>query len=317
MTCGLVWVCPVCAAKVQSVRAAEVRRAIDLWTSQGGLVLLLTLTVPHTRQDALEDVLSRFNEGFRHLMRGKPWERLKAAHGLSGHVKALELTWGESNGWHPHAHVLLFLDAPGGVYDLDTHLWERWQSATTRAGFGSLSLRGFNLQDGSAVRNYVTKMGTEYTWGAEHELVKAHTKRGRGSERFTPFDFLRRYLEAPDDGRLLYLFGEFAAVFRGRNQLVWSRGWKRHLLGSDGLTDEQAASSIGEFDPVLARITHADWSLIRRHNLRGQVLQTVQQFGSEGLGHLLEHLRSISQPSSDPRQASAPSKGRGVLPLSV
>lgn len=292
MTCGSVWACPVCAAKIQSVRASEVRRAIDLWTAQGGSVLLLTLTVPHTRQDDLGALLSRFNDAYRRFTSGAPMKRLKAAHGLSGHVKALEVTWSEVNGWHPHAHVLLFIAPGGDTYDLDTHLWQRWQSATTRTGFGSLSLRGFNLQDGSAVRNYVTKMGREYLWGAEHELVKAHTKRGRAGRSFTPFDFLRAYLVVPDDGRLLYLFAEFAHTFKGRNQLVWSRGFKALLLGSDGLTDEQVAASVGEDDPVLAHITLAEWALIRRHDLRAEVLLIVQQFGYTGLECLLAELRA-------------------------
>lgn len=295
MTCGSVWVCPVCATKIQSVRASEVRRGIDAWA---GVVLLLTLTVPHTRQDDLGALLGCFNDAYRRFTAGRAYKSLKGLYRLSGSVRALEVTYSDINGWHPHAHVLLFLEQPCDLEGLAGGLFERWQSATRRAGFGELSRSAFSLQDGSAVRTYVTKMGQEYLWGAEHELVKSHTKRGRGAARFTPFDFLRAYLLEPDEGRLLYLFGEFAAVFHGRNQLVWSRGFKRSLIGSDGLTDEQVADSIGELDPVLASISLGDWWLVRRGNLQAQVLQVVQDFGREGLKHLLEHHRGISQLSA-------------------
>jgi hypothetical protein len=227
------------------------------------------------------------------MQAGKPWERLKAAYGLSGSIKGLEVTWGNLNGWHPHAHVLLFLDSSPDLGKLAGALFERWCSATARAGFGEVARSAFSLQDGSAVRTYVTKLGTEYVWGAEHELVKSHTKRSRGAG-FTPFDFLRSYLDEPDDGRLLYLFGEFAAAFHGRRQLVWSRGLKRLLLGSEGLEDQQVADSIGELDPVLASISLEDWRRIRRAGMQGQVLLVVEQFGSEGLGHLLAELRASS-----------------------
>jgi hypothetical protein len=181
----------------------------------------------------------------------------------------------------------LFLNAPKvSLDDLRATLFPLWESATHRAGFGGLSPKAFDVQDARAVRQYVTKLGTEYEWGPEHELTKAHSKRGHGSS-LTPFDMLRRYLEAPDDGRLLARFAEFAYCFHGKRQLVWSDGLKKRLLGTEGLTDEQVAASIGECDPVLAAIMLREWRIIRRNNLQGHVLCTVQAFGRAGLSSLL------------------------------
>jgi hypothetical protein len=206
-------------------------------------------------------------------------------------VKGLEVTWGEANGWHPHAHVIYFLEA--GSVDLGalrTGLFESWQAATARSGFGALSDRAFNLQDASKVRDYVTKLGREYQWNAEHELVKSHSKVGRGL-RYTPFDFLRAYLDDAGDGRMLALFAEYGYTFHGRHQLTWSRGLKRRLLGSEGLTDEEIAESVGEHDPVLAYLTLEEWRIIRRRNLQGEVLQIAQAYGREGLRHYLASVR--------------------------
>ncbi len=302
MACGSVWTCPVCAPKIQAVRALEVRSAIDQWTAQGGSVVLLTQTVPHSRHDVLEVLLQRFTDALRRFKGCRAYTRASERFGIAGSIRGLEVTHG-ANGWHPHAHTILFLQTPppppppplqdgGGVwYDMKTELFRLWESAAARAGFvGELSADAFDVQDASKVKNYVTKLGTEYQWNSEHELVKAHSKRG-SSHSLTPFDMLRRYLDAPDDGRLLALFAEYAYTFHGRRQLVWSDGLKKRLLGTEGLTDEQVAASIGESDEVLARIPLSDWKLIRRHNLQAHVLEVVNQYGSSGLEHLLETFR--------------------------
>ncbi len=284
MTCGSVWVCPVCAPKIQAVRAFEVRTAIDNWTAQGGSVMLLTQTVPHTRRDALEPLLERFTKALMKFKGQRGYERVRKQFQIAGSIRALEVTHG-ANGWHPHAHTILFLQTSTPPLHVHIALFPYWESAARRAGFeGQLSPAAFDVQDASKVKTYVTKMGSEYTWSAEHELVKAHSK--TGGSGMTPFDMLRGMLdEARSD--LKALFAEYAHNFSGKRQLVWSNGLKKRLLGTDGLTDEQIAASVGEADPVLSDVTYYQWRIIRRHNLQGQVLQVVADFGRDGLRHLL------------------------------
>jgi hypothetical protein len=291
MACGSVWACSVCAPKIQAVRALEVRQAIDEWTRRGGHVVMLTQTIPHARRDVLETLLTAFTEALRKFKQWRAYARAVRAYGIVGSIRALEVTHG-GNGWHPHAHTVLFLDPCAGVDflpQMQVELFELWQSAAARAGVvGELSPEAFTLQDAAHVRRYVTKMGQEYQWNAEHELVKAHSKTGGRGGR-SPFDLLRSYLWDNADRQALALFAEYAWCFHGRRQLVWSNGLKRRLLGSEGATDQQVADSIGEADPVLARITLGEWAIIRRHNLQGQLLQVVQEHGREGLRHLLDH----------------------------
>jgi hypothetical protein len=290
MTCGSVWTCPVCAPKIQAVRAAEVRQAIGQWIAQGGSVVLLTQTVPHTRRDDLQTLLESFTSALSKFKAGSPYKRLADRYGIEGSIRGLEVTYGV-NGWHPHAHTILFISRAVDLRQLHADLFRRWESAACRAGFeGSLSPSAFDVQDASKVKTYVTKMGSEYQWNAEHELVKAHSKSG-SSGTMTPFDMLRSYVVDPDDGRLLALFAEYADNFHGRRQLVWSDGLKRRLLGTDGSTDEEVAASVGEADPVLARITLEDWHIINRYKLQGEVLQIASVHGVEGLRHLLNIYR--------------------------
>ena len=289
MTCGSVWVCPVCAAKVQSVRAAEVRRAIEAWASDGGTVLLMTTTVRHARSDVLEVTLGSFKDAQRKFRAGKAYQLAKGALGLAGTITGYEVTWGERNGWHPHAHSLLFLAGRAKPESVRAAMLPLWQRAAARAGLHA-GARAFDVRDGSAVRDYVTKLGSEYQWNAEHELVKSHSKRGKASGGMTPFDFLRRHLDDPQGGRWLALFAEFGWTFHGRNQLTWSRGFKVRLLGSEGATDEELAASIGEDDPVLAWLTLAEWRIIRRRNLQGQLLQVAELAGKSGVQTYLDAL---------------------------
>jgi hypothetical protein len=289
MKCASVWVCPICAPKIQAVRALEVRTAIDNWTAQGGSVVLVTQTIPHGRRDHLEPLLERFTTALMKFKGQRSYERARKDFGIAGSIRALEVTHG-ANGWHPHAHTILFLRDSPLLRHVHMVLFSLWKSAALRAGFEqALSPEAFDVQDASEVKNYVTKMGTEYQWNAEHELVKAHSKRG-SSHSMTPFDMLRGLL---DEARpeLRARFAEYAACFNGKRQLVWSNGFKKELLGTDGPTDEQIAESIGEDDSVLADISPHEWIIIRRNNLQGYVLQIASDYGRTGLDHFLSEYR--------------------------
>ena len=48
-TCGSVWACPVCSAKVRAHRSAELERALTAHLSRGGSAHFLTLTMRHRR----------------------------------------------------------------------------------------------------------------------------------------------------------------------------------------------------------------------------------------------------------------------------
>lgn len=288
-TCGSVWVCPVCAAKIQTVRAAEVRAGIDAWTDNGGTVLLMTQTFRHSRADNLGDILDAFKEGTRRFRSGRGYQRAKGVLELGGSIAGHEVTWGEVNGWHPHAHTLLFVSGSVTPSESRTVLWPLWEAAARRAGL-EVSPDAFDVRDGAAVRSYVTKMGGEYQWGAAQEVVKSHTKRGRSG--MTPFDFLRAHLEDSSDGRWLARFAEFGFTFHGRNQLTWSRGFKAQLLGADGQSDEAVAASIGESYDVLARITAHEWIALRRAGVHGgTVLRTFDLAGWDGLRVLIDSVR--------------------------
>lgn len=277
--CGSVWACPVCAGRIQPGRADEVRAAIEAHKARGGNVAMLTQTAPHTRAEPLAECLARFKGAQRKFKSGRAYQALGDAFGIGGSIQALEVTHG-ANGWHVHAHTILFLPAGAHRVNLRRAAFVLWARACRRAGLDAPSYRhGLTVQDASEVQTYLTKMGTEYEWSAEHELVKAATKRGRGSS--SPFDLLRRYVDG--DAQAGALYAEYAAAFKGRRQLVWSRGLRDDLLpGREELTDAELAEA-GDDTEVVYEFTRNEWNVIARRRLIGHVLALANEHGAAAL----------------------------------
>ena len=298
--CGLLWVCPVCAAKVQAVRALELRDGIEYWRDTGGDVELATLTVPHGRGDDLRDLVAQLVRAYQKMTRSRAYAEWVERWDLSGTVRGTETTWGPVHGWHPHLHVVQFRGGDGraarervaavGAPERADELFGLWHHAVTRhTRLSAPSRRAFSLQDADHAARYVTKLGTEYSWTTADELVRSHSKRGR-HESLSPFDLLRREVEGVE-GPWRSLFRHYEAAFKGQRQLVWSKGLRVLLGRPDERSDQEVADSIGADDAILASISPDDWTRIRDGNHQATVLQVVAHAGAAGLGFFLESLR--------------------------
>lgn len=271
-TCGSVWCCPVCAAKISERRRVELKTAIALHKSQGGDVLLATFTTPHYLGDVLSDVLAGQVKALRSLNSHRASQALFADMGCIGQVRALEITHGRlrrvNNGWHPHYHVLLFVRSGIDLESFRARLFERWLSACVKAGLKPPSLEhGLRLDDGSKAAAYASK------WGLESEMTKGHTKKANDGE--TPFDMLRAYLETGDkQGGAL--FCEFAETFKGKRQLHWSKGLKRRF-GIGEMSDEELAVKQEDSCRILGQITLEQWRKILKVEGRSIVLELASQ----------------------------------------
>ena len=292
--CGSVWSCPVCASKITERKRQELVQVIDQHTATRGGVMLLTLTVPHTWEDRAFKVADGLLEAYRAFGQGRDRWTL-AVPGYLGSVRSLEVTH-TANGWHPHLHVLVvtaerLTDVQRLM--LADELHHRWNAAAMRKGFGALHrVHGLRLDDGRKAGNYAAK------WGIPEELTKAHVKLGRRGDSRTPWALLADYtLNADRDaGRL---FREFAEAFKGKSQLHWSRGLRARFDLDEQKTDEQLAEEVTkEQDELAARIGPADWALIRRHELRGLVLELLRDSAWSSVVHLLDQYREVVKSAS-------------------
>ena len=295
-TCGSVWRCPVCSAKIAERRRGEIIAAMASHKAAGGCVNMLTLTCPHQRDDNLADLLKKQAKALNAFWNGRQSKAVFKEMGVIGQIRALEVTHGrksaQNNGWHPHYHVLQF----GGVGvdlarfepiqmdDWQVRLHTVWAACCVKAGLGAPSLaHGLKLDDGSKAAKYVSK------WGLEDEMTKGHTKKALHGE--TPFDFLRAYLVDKNDKQAAVLFIEFAQTFEGKRQLHWSSGLKkRYAIGEK--TDEELAEVQDDFARVLGTITLDQWRDVLAVDGRSKVLVLA---AADGWDAVMKYLSSIKK----------------------
>lgn len=297
-TCGSVWACPVCAAKIAERRRAEIIAAMTAHKAAGGCVNMLTLTAPHQRGDDLGELLARQAKALNGFWNDRQVKAVFQSMGVIGQIRALEVTHGRksahNNGWHPHYHVLLFcgsgvdlalFDEPQ-MKDWAVRLYLRWAACCVKAGLGEPSFaHGLKLDDGSHAAKYVSK------WGLEDEMTKGHTKKALHGE--TPFDFLRALLEDPEDKQAAALFRHFAETFKGKRQLHWSRGLKARYAIGEKNDDQLAQDAEDDLSILLGSITMDQWRDVLAVEGRASVLSIATSGGWPAVLDYLEGIKGL------------------------
>ena len=299
VTCKSVWACPVCSARITERRRVELREIIARWEAEGGEVWLVTFTVPHSGEDDLADLVARFRGGnghkgaVRRFKGGQAWVGWQAELGIEGTVTALEVTWGEVNGWHPHQHELWLVrpGVSGGAFArAKDAMFARWCAAVEREGFRPPAPDvGFNVQRGESagevLAGYVSK------WGFPEELSKGHVKTGRAG-RFTPWDLVRAWAGDRDEGAAAR-FVEFTRVFKGRQLLNFSRGLRARFGLQDRLSDGELADRDDAQVREVYRVTLGEWRLVlRRRDGRGLLLYLFDVGGADAVSEYLAGLKA-------------------------
>lgn len=225
-TCGSVWACPCCGARISETRRGEMNQLLAWARAQEYRVMMITLTARHGRDDDLADLLERMKDAKQRWARHRSYRQIKPR--MIGSVTATEVTGGGAHGWHPHFHLIVILD---GDVDL-TPLRDAWLASLRGAGLDGAGA-AFQAQGADAAGNYITK------WGAAEELTLSQRKKGRGETGRTPGQLLAASCDE-SDAQAGRLWTEYAQVFHGRRQLVWSRGLKE-MSGIGDVDDEEAA----------------------------------------------------------------------------
>lgn len=269
--CASVWACPVCAAKISERRRAELVAALASAKAMGLHVKLLTLTVPHGLGDDLPTLLTQIRKAWRRTSSTRAGDKIRKLLGIKGTVRALEVTHGQ-NGFHPHLHVLLFLDQDATDRCVEGLFAPLWQDACTKVGLPRPSdAHGCRVDDGSKAAAYASK------WGLESEMTKSHTKQGRNGSR-TPWDFLRAVLERSEGWeQAAHLFRTYAAAFKGQRQLYWSNGLRALLDMGNEATDEEVAAVQEDNARMLAELTDDQWRAILRTRSEAIVLDMAEE----------------------------------------
>jgi hypothetical protein len=259
--------------------------AVEAWEAPGGTVVLASYTFSHRRSDALSDTLPGFLDAHRWMTGHRPYKRVLEGFGIVGAIKALEVTWGSHNGWHPHAHVLLFLRPGVDVAALEAALYLVWSAAARRCGLTMSREHGLKVQATyGSVAEYVAKWGHQPArrpWATPDEMTKGHSKRAHRAELagsgYSPFDLLRWLIET-GESKPGGLFRQYAAAFKRRRQLTWSPGLAALFGVADEAekSDEELADEIREESLLLAQVGREGWRAVRLLNQRGQLLEVAR-----------------------------------------
>ena len=267
--CAMPWTCPVCASKISERRRHEVAKAMKQAEALGLKVFLITPTVPHGLGDDVGKIVDQMSKAWKWLWQGRRGIERRNALGLFGHIRALEVTYGE-NGFHPHFHALMFYHPDQTNLNEWGKLAYEWQKAAIRAGLPAPSIEhGCRVDDGSQAALYVAKG----VWGLESEVTKGHVKKGKRGSR-TPFDLLRDYMLGDKASGALWRV--YVDAFTGRRQLHWSCGLKKLLSIAELSDDEIANKPEDERALLLAQISDDQGRVIYRRHLESTVLDLAE-----------------------------------------
>lgn len=295
VTCGSVWACAVCAAKVQERRRVEVEQGVLWHQGNGGEVVMVTFTFPHHRGQLLGDLLAMQADAFTRMRKTRRYRDLLQGVGYLGLIRSLEVVHGD-NGWHPHTHELWFVNEGTCAVWLRSELSKLWMVACHRAGL----IETDDPQDNRAFLNYsvdvrgdvdsgdyIAKQADSRRWGIAAEVTKSSSK-GRGSG-IHPHALL---LRDTDEGDALFL--EYINGMKGKRQLHWSRGLKA-AAGLVDVSDEELADQEESGAVLLSLIPRETWRYVVGNDARAELLDAAEVGGYSGI---CDFLRGLGVPES-------------------
>lgn len=303
-TCGSVWACSVCSAKVNARRALEIGQAVGAAIEAGDWVVFATLTMRHKRRHGLAMLWAALAYGWHKTTNGKAWVLDVQRFGVVGFVRIVELTWGPINGWHLHVHALIFgtgdMD-PAGVDRLFDSMFGRWSRALVRKGLGAPlpAASDFHLvtgeNAGTVLGDYLAKLsasaiedmdataiGRELT-GTQGKVARAR----HGTQSM--WQVLDEYGRTGDLD-LRGVWREYEDVSKGKRQMGWTKGLReRYGVSAEKSDEDIAGEELGTADDDLVGITRDGWlSLLRNPELIPAVIDVAERQGQQGLSTWLD-----------------------------
>jgi hypothetical protein len=250
------------------------------------------LTLPHDLGDLLEPMRRLVTTGYRRILQGREWLKLKKRLGIVGYVRALEVMAGP-NGWHPHAHPLWFTEhplTPEQVAELDAYVFRTWRRVVVAAGYRAPQRDGFRLdavRTPDGVANYLAKLGLAL------ELTHGTDKQGRQRGHRSPFQILSDFLATGDDADLT-LWLEYERAMKGARRLTFSNGLKDRYGVAEISDEDLATKEVG--GELVASLTADEWRAVVAHGVRLAVLEAAEGSGAAGVSAVLASLPTPAPP---------------------
>jgi hypothetical protein len=213
----------------------------------------------------LLDVLAAVTHSWRKLQSQKAYRSFRK--NMIGSIKALEITWGP-NGWHPHLHVLLFLNP--GLDPCEAELGASGLVSGWRQLVGDQLGVSPSLERAMDFR-YLDTSAAAYISKVAKEIAMADTKSTR-----SPFALLDLG-ETENYAQRVAQFIEYVTVTRSRQSFTWSKGL-RELLDVAALRNILAVASLEDSAGVVVLTVERDeWNRMWCQGEVGTFLVSLEQ----------------------------------------
>ena len=257
LTCGHIWTCPTCSARLRAERAERINAAVS---NAGGTWIMLTVTLRHRAGMPLSKLLAGLILAWRKTRQGGLIQRLWSER-VSASARAVEITYGD-NGWHPHLHVLLRVDREWSAVEKEA-LLERWQDKVA-AVLGSECAPSdrralvwsapFDASDAQSRASYLAKLGLEVAGLGKDSSVWSIARRAAAGCKAS-----------------LYRWQEFYDATRGRRMLELDDRAQAFAMGDErfnsrGEMGQELATGVldlPETHPVIVPLHPEQVSLLR------------------------------------------------------
>lgn len=286
-SCGSVWACPVCNAKVQAVRRIEVGTALAWGLASGGAAFG-AYTIRHHAGEDLDQLWRSLSKCWQAVARDLGVRTARADLGHVGLIRAAEVTLG-FHGWHPHLHpVHLFSRTTSDVDIAQLHgeQFRAWVAAADRLGLSTPMEDAQHLHNvvGDAAHDALGDYFTKASYAPDPqavgwEMTSTQTKsRTRASESRTPWDLLTS-VHRDGDADALDLWRAWETGSKGKRALTWSRGLRSAAgLEVERSDEDEAAAEVGT--AADAGFVIVDWAPVReRPRLGAELLSVIGRAG--------------------------------------
>ena len=317
-TCGSVWACPICAAKIQERRAKEIQKFFEYMYKNGKQIIMLTLTFPHYLSDKLAEITKKHDKALKIFREGGSYQRFVDSIEYAGMIHGTEVTFGV-NGWHLHTHDLYAIK--NNLSNIEKEkiiefINQQWEKACIKAGLLDINnrkqvhafrKRSVNVIFNAKSSDYIAKtQETQKEWGADKEVAKASSKIGKKSG-ITPFQILDK---SKNNIEYQELFLEYVLAMRNKSQLFWSKGLKK-LVGIVEKTDKQLIDEQEDTATLVATIpANPHWTFVAKNNAQGEILIIAKNQGFAGLQEWFEKIGLKLETSSICEKSVAESKAK-------
>ena len=130
--------CRFCRRKIiDSHRKNHYRNNIEfLETDHRNSIIMITLTVPHTKKDTLPSIHDRFKKSMTNMKHSRTFRNLRKMTNCKFHYTNYELTETRDSGFHFHSHTIFgFQNNDVSLSTIEDVIYDSWKFETMKMNF--------------------------------------------------------------------------------------------------------------------------------------------------------------------------------------